>query len=80
SAEEADLKPNDVIKHVNAHARVGLVHSEIVKLILSESEKLFICSVPRSETQICIGERRRSSSKQKIVTNNKQKKSFYTTQ
>ncbi|CAF4276585.1 unnamed protein product [Rotaria sp. Silwood2] len=64
-AEEAGLKPNDVITHVNEHPVSGLCHSEVVKLILSGSEKLSIHAVPCSETQIRIGGRRRSPSKQK---------------
>ncbi|CAF1034842.1 unnamed protein product [Rotaria sp. Silwood1] len=64
-AEEAGLKPNDVITHVNEHPVSGLCHSEVVKLILSGSEKLSIRAVPCSETQIRIGGRRRSPSKQK---------------
>ncbi|CAM4746782.1 unnamed protein product [Rotaria magnacalcarata] len=65
-AEEAGLKPNDVITHVNEQPVAGLFHSEVVKLILSGSEKLSIRAMPCSETQIRIGGRRRSPSKQKI--------------
>ncbi|CAF3808647.1 unnamed protein product [Rotaria sordida] len=64
-AEEAGLKPNDVITHVNEHPVSGLCHSDVIKLILSESDKLSIRAVPCSETQIRIGGRRRSPSKQK---------------
>ncbi|CAF1463046.1 unnamed protein product, partial [Rotaria sordida] len=64
-AAEAGLKPNDVITHVNEHPVSGLYHSDVVKLILSETEKLSIRAVPCSETQIRIGGRRRSPSKQK---------------
>ena len=65
-AEEAGLKVNDVITHVNEHPVAGLFHSEVVKLILSGSEKISIRSVPCSETEIRTGGRRRSPSKQKI--------------
>ncbi len=65
-AEEAGLRPNDVITHVNDHPVVGLIHSEVVKLILSGSQKLSIRAIPCSETQIRTGGRRRSPSKQKI--------------
>jgi microtubule-associated serine/threonine kinase len=65
-AEEAGLRPNDVITHVNDHSVVGLIHSEVVKLILSGSQKLSIRAIPCSETQIRTGGRRRSPSKQKI--------------
>jgi microtubule-associated serine/threonine kinase len=65
-AEEAGLKPNDVITHVNERPVAGLLHPEVVKLILSGSQKLSIRAVPRSETQIRTGGRRRSPSKQKI--------------
>jgi hypothetical protein len=65
-AEEAGLRANDVITHVNERPVVGLFHSEVVKLILSGSEKLSIRAVPCSETQIRPGGRRRSPSKQKI--------------
>jgi microtubule-associated serine/threonine kinase len=65
-AEEAGLRPNDVITHVNERSVVGLLHPEVVKLILSGSPKLSIRAVPCSETQIRSGGRRRSPSKQKI--------------
>jgi hypothetical protein len=65
-AEEAGLRPNDVITHVNERPVAGLIHSEVVKLILSGSPKLSIRAVPCSETQIRIGGRRRSPSKQKF--------------
>ncbi|CAF2768927.1 unnamed protein product [Rotaria sp. Silwood2] len=65
-AEEAGLRPNDVITHVNERPVAGLLHPEVVKLILSGSPKLSIRAIPRSETQIRTGGRRRSPSKQKI--------------
>jgi microtubule-associated serine/threonine kinase len=65
-AQEAGLRPNDVITHVNDRPVAGLLHPEVVKLILSGSPKLSIRAVPCSETQIRTGGRRRSPSKQKI--------------
>ncbi|CAF1411772.1 unnamed protein product [Adineta steineri] len=65
-AQEAGLKPNDVITHVNERPVAGLLHPEVVKLILSGSPKLSIRAIPCSETQIRTGGRRRSPSKQKI--------------
>ncbi|CAF0807085.1 unnamed protein product [Adineta ricciae] len=65
-AEEAGLRPNDVITHVNERPVAGLLHPEVVKLILSGSPKLSIRAIPCSETQIRTGGRRRSPSKQKI--------------
>jgi len=65
-AQEAGLRPNDVITHVNERPVAGLFHSEVVKLILSGSPKLSIRAVPCSETQIRTGGRRRSPSKQKL--------------
>ena len=64
-AEEAGLRPNDVITHVNDRPVAGLLHSEVVKLILSGPPKLSIRAIPQSETQIRTGGRRRSPSKQK---------------
>ena len=65
-AEAAGLQPNDVITHVNDHPVVGLIHSEVVKLILSGSQTLSIRAIPCSETHIRTGGRRRSPSKQKL--------------
>lgn len=65
-AEVAGLRPNDVITHVNDHPVVGLIHSEVVKLILSGTQILSIRAIPCAETHIRIGGRRRSPSKQKI--------------
>ena len=65
-AEAAGLKANDVITHVNEQSVVGLIHSDVVKLILSGSNKLSIRAIPASEAQIRQGGRRRSPSKQKI--------------
>ena len=65
-AQEAGLRPDDVITHVNERPVSGLPHPEVVKLILSGSPKLSIRAVPSSETQIRTGGRRRSPSKQKF--------------
>ena len=65
-AQEAGLRPEDVITHVNERPVSGLPHPEVVKLILSGSPKLSIRAVPSSETQIRTGGRRRSPSKQKF--------------
>jgi len=65
-AEEAGLRPNDVITHVNERPVAGLLHSEVVKLILGGSEQISIRAMPCSETQIRTGGRRRSPSKQKL--------------
>ena len=71
-AEEAGLRPNDVITHVNERPVAGLLHPEVVKLILSGSPKLSIRAIPCSETQIRTGGRRRSPSKQKMRYQNQQ--------
>ncbi|UJR09396.1 hypothetical protein I4U23_013638 [Adineta vaga] len=78
-AAEAGLKPNDVITHVNEQPVAGLFHSEVIKLILSGSEKLSIRAIPCSETQIRTGGRRRSPSKQKLRYHQQSEKRLSTT-
>ncbi|CAF1269223.1 unnamed protein product, partial [Didymodactylos carnosus] len=68
-AEEAGLRPNDVITHVNERPVAGLLHPDVVKLILNGSPKLSIRAIPCSETKIRSGGRRRSPSKQKMRHN-----------
>ncbi|CAF0759814.1 unnamed protein product [Didymodactylos carnosus] len=68
-AQEAGLRPDDVITHVNERPVAGLLHPDVVKLILNGSPKLSIRAIPSSETKIRSGGRRRSPSKQKMRYN-----------
>ena len=73
-AEEAGLRPGDIITHVNDYSVAGLLHSEAVKLILNGSKVLSIRAVPGSQTQIRVGGRRRSPSKQKLYSQSRSEK------
>jgi len=61
-AYEAGLRAGDIISHVNGTAVQGLLHIQVVSLILSGGTVVRIQATPLSGTTIKVGRRPRTSS------------------
>ncbi|KAJ8264001.1 hypothetical protein GJAV_G00143970 [Gymnothorax javanicus] len=70
-AQEAGLCAGDLITHVNGEAVHGLVHTEVVELILKSGSKVTVTTTPFENTSIKIGPARKSSYKSKMARRNK---------
>uniref|UniRef100_H3APA6 non-specific serine/threonine protein kinase n=1 Tax=Latimeria chalumnae TaxID=7897 RepID=H3APA6_LATCH len=72
-AQEAGLREGDLITHVNGEPVHGLVHTEVVELILKSDNKVSISTTPFENTSIKVGPARKSSYKSKMARRNKKK-------
>ncbi|KAJ8406860.1 hypothetical protein AAFF_G00297760, partial [Aldrovandia affinis] len=70
-AQEAGLSAGDLITHVNGEAVHGLVHTEVVELILKSGNKVTVTTTPFENTSIKVGPARKSSYKSKMARRNK---------
>ncbi|XP_069051931.1 microtubule-associated serine/threonine-protein kinase 1 isoform X3 [Lepisosteus oculatus] len=70
-AQEAGLCAGDLITHVNGESVHGLVHTEVVELILKSGNKVIVTTTPFENTSIKIGPARKSSYKSKMARRNK---------
>ncbi|XP_061469755.1 microtubule-associated serine/threonine-protein kinase 1 isoform X1 [Rhineura floridana] len=70
-AHEAGLCAGDLITHVNGEPVHGLVHTEVVELILKSGNKVIVTTTPFENTSIRIGPARKSSYKSKMARRNK---------
>ncbi|XP_038640727.1 microtubule-associated serine/threonine-protein kinase 1-like isoform X5 [Scyliorhinus canicula] len=70
-SHEAGLCAGDLITHVNGEPVHGLVHTEVVELILKSGNKVTVTTTPFENTSIKIGPARRSSYKAKMARRNK---------
>ncbi|EPQ05352.1 Microtubule-associated serine/threonine-protein kinase 2 [Myotis brandtii] len=70
-ASEAGLRQGDLITHVNGEPVHGLVHTEVVELILKSGNKLSISTTPLENTSIKVGPARRGSYKAKMARRSK---------
>ncbi|KAL4634984.1 microtubule-associated serine/threonine-protein kinase 2-like isoform X4 [Arapaima gigas] len=73
-AHEAGLRAGDLITHVNGEPVHGLVHTEVVELILKSGNKVSISATPFENTSIKVGPARKSSYKSKMARRNKKTK------
>uniref|UniRef100_A0A674HXX6 non-specific serine/threonine protein kinase n=1 Tax=Terrapene triunguis TaxID=2587831 RepID=A0A674HXX6_9SAUR len=73
-ANEAGLREGDLITHVNGESVHGLVHTEVVELILKSGNKVSISTSPFENTSIKIGPARKPSYKSKMARRNKKSK------
>uniref|UniRef100_A0A8C9TXY0 non-specific serine/threonine protein kinase n=1 Tax=Scleropages formosus TaxID=113540 RepID=A0A8C9TXY0_SCLFO len=73
-AHEAGLRAGDLITHVNGEPVHGLVHTEVVELILKSGSKVSILATPFENTSIKVGPARKSSYKSKMARRNKKTK------
>ncbi|XP_062340267.1 microtubule-associated serine/threonine-protein kinase 1-like [Osmerus eperlanus] len=70
-AQEADLCAGDLITHVNGESVHGLVHTEVVELILKSGNKVTVTTTPFENTSIKVGPARKSSYKSKMARRNR---------
>ncbi|XP_071774620.2 microtubule-associated serine/threonine-protein kinase 1 [Centroberyx gerrardi] len=70
-AQEAGLSAGDLITHVNGESVHGLVHTEVVELILKSGNKVTVTTTPFENTSIKVGPARKSSYKSKMARRNK---------
>ncbi|TRY92597.1 hypothetical protein DNTS_029257 [Danionella cerebrum] len=70
-AQEAGLCAGDLITHVNGESVHGLVHTEVVELILKSGNKVTLTTTPFENTSIKIGPARKSSYKSKMARRSK---------
>ncbi|KAJ7992737.1 hypothetical protein DPEC_G00281770 [Dallia pectoralis] len=70
-AQEAGLCAGDLITHVNGESVHGLVHTEVVELILKSGNKVTVTTTPFENTSIKIGPARKTSYKSKMARRNK---------
>ncbi|XP_073646369.1 microtubule-associated serine/threonine-protein kinase 2 isoform X4 [Tursiops truncatus] len=70
-ASEAGLRQGDLITHVNGEPVHGLVHTEVVELILKSGNKVSISTTPLENTSIKVGPARKDSYKAKMARRSK---------
>ncbi|XP_062866964.1 microtubule-associated serine/threonine-protein kinase 1 [Trichomycterus rosablanca] len=70
-AQEAGMCAGDLITHVNGESVHGLVHTEVVELILKSGNKVTVTTTPFENTSIKVGPARRSSYKSKMARRSK---------
>ncbi|XP_034736428.1 LOW QUALITY PROTEIN: microtubule-associated serine/threonine-protein kinase 2 [Etheostoma cragini] len=73
-AHNAGLREGDLITQVNGEPVHGLVHTEVVELILKSGGKVSICAVPFENTSIKVGPARKTTHKSKMARRNKKTK------
>ncbi|XP_067294003.1 microtubule-associated serine/threonine-protein kinase 1 isoform X5 [Pseudorasbora parva] len=73
-AHKAGLKAGDLITHVNGETVHGLLHTEVVELLLKSGSKVAISTTPFENTSIKTGPARRNSYRSKMVRRTKKPK------
>ncbi|XP_067114654.1 microtubule-associated serine/threonine-protein kinase 3 isoform X1 [Osmerus mordax] len=73
-AHKAGLRAGDLITHVNGEPVNGLVHTEVVELLLKSGSKVTISTTPFENTSIKTGPARRNSYRSKMIRRTKKPK------
>ncbi|XP_057191121.1 microtubule-associated serine/threonine-protein kinase 3 isoform X1 [Triplophysa rosa] len=73
-AHEAGLRAGDLITHVNGESIQGLVHTDVVELLLKSGSKVTLQTTPLENTSIKTGPARKTSSKGKMARRSKKSK------
>nr|XP_036881992.1 microtubule-associated serine/threonine-protein kinase 4 isoform X5 [Manis javanica] len=73
-AGQAGLKAGDLITHINGEPVHGLVHTEVIELLLKSGNKVSITTTPFENTSIKTGPARRNSYKSRMVRRSKKSK------
>ncbi|XP_076973479.1 microtubule-associated serine/threonine-protein kinase 4 isoform X4 [Tamandua tetradactyla] len=71
---QAGLKAGDLITHVNGEPVHGLVHTEVIELLLKSGNKVSITATPFENTSIKTGPARKNSYKSRMVRRSKKSK------
>nr|DBA28578.1 TPA: hypothetical protein GDO54_008907 [Pyxicephalus adspersus] len=66
-AHEAGLRAGDLITHVNGESVLGLVHMDVVELLLKSGNKVSLRTTPLENTSIKIGPARKNSCKGRMA-------------
>ncbi|XP_051989744.1 microtubule-associated serine/threonine-protein kinase 3 isoform X2 [Xyrauchen texanus] len=70
-AHEAGLRAGDLITHVNGESIQGLVHTDVVELLLKSGSKVTLQTTPLENTSIKTGPARKTSCKGKMARRSK---------
>ncbi|XP_027025626.2 microtubule-associated serine/threonine-protein kinase 3 isoform X1 [Tachysurus fulvidraco] len=70
-AHEAGLRAGDLITHVNGESVQGLVHTEMIELLLKSGNKVALQTIALEDTTIKIGPARKTSYKGKMARRSK---------
>ncbi|KAM9461719.1 microtubule-associated serine/threonine-protein kinase 3 isoform 2-T2 [Clarias gariepinus] len=70
-AHEAGLKAGDLITHVNGESVQGLVHTEMMELLLKSGNKVALQTIALEDTTIKVGPARKTSHKGKMARRSK---------
>ncbi|KFW63222.1 Microtubule-associated serine/threonine-protein kinase 3, partial [Pygoscelis adeliae] len=70
-AQEAGLRAGDLITHVNGELVLGLVHRDVVELLLKSGNKVALRTTALENTSIKIGPARKNSSKTRMARRSK---------
>ncbi|KAK3527184.1 hypothetical protein QTP86_014596, partial [Hemibagrus guttatus] len=73
-AQKAGLRAGHLITHVNGETVHGLVHTEVVELLLKSGSKVAISTTPFENTSIKTGPARRNSYRSKMIRRTKKPK------
>ncbi|XP_057712807.1 microtubule-associated serine/threonine-protein kinase 3 isoform X7 [Corythoichthys intestinalis] len=73
-AHEAGLRAGDLITHVNGESVQGLVHTEVVELLLKSGNRVTLQTTALENTSIKVGPARKTSAKAKMARRSKRSK------
>ncbi|XP_056453064.1 microtubule-associated serine/threonine-protein kinase 3 isoform X1 [Gadus chalcogrammus] len=74
AAHEAGLRAGDLITHVNGESVQGLVHTEVVELLLKSGNRVTLQTTALENTSIKVGPARKTSYKGKMARRSKKAK------
>ncbi|NWI85318.1 MAST4 kinase, partial [Pitta sordida] len=74
AAYVAGLKAGDLITHINGEPVHGLVHTEVIELLLKSGNKVSVMTTPFENTSIKTGPARRNSYRSRMVRRSKKTK------
>ncbi|XP_062468306.1 microtubule-associated serine/threonine-protein kinase 4 isoform X2 [Pezoporus occidentalis] len=73
-AYQAGLKAGDLITHINEEPVHGLVHTEVIELLIKSGNKVSVMTTPFENTSIKTGPARRNSCRSRMVRRSKKTK------